>query len=221
MWPTTPPDHLLNFVLGGAAVLTILGVTVGGWFGLRYGRRASVSLTATVDEREGGCLVVIRPSIKAVGILRVKFKKGAAGSQVDIVELKRPATGQIQMAMIPGARGVFGDSFLEGGEDLLTTVIVPVRSPSDDVVGWAVELRVHAPNRFLRFGWLGHLLRARPSQWLLGTRLGRFFRWVARVLTWRRLRLRLRNIVFAGGWTWIVNHFFPTRPKPNFPDMCL
>ena len=79
MWPTTPPDHLLNFVLGGAAVLTILGVTVGGWFGLRYGRRASVSLTATVDEREGGCLVVIRPSIKAVGILRVKFKKGAAG----------------------------------------------------------------------------------------------------------------------------------------------
>jgi hypothetical protein len=56
---------------------------------------------------------------------------------------------------------VFGDAFVVGGEQLLTTTVVPMPDPDDDVLGWSVELKVYAPNRMLRFDLIGRVFRWR------------------------------------------------------------
>ncbi len=164
------PDHWLNVVLGLAAVLTILGVVIGGLFGLLYGRRASVSLKATVAESQVGYVIVARPSVKAVGVIRVRFLGGIAGSQVTATEMFTDTAGKPMEARTYPVRNLFGEAFVDGGEELVTTTLIAVPRPPASVFGWAVWVEVRAPGRFLGRKWIrdtGHwLLRRWPVSFL-------------------------------------------------------
>jgi hypothetical protein len=196
-----PSDHWLNIVLGVAGILTGVAVVFGAAFTLRYGRVASVSVTATPKLIHEGILVVVRPSIKAAGVLAVKMFRGR-GSLVTVAEVIQ-AGNAINLQTSIETENVFEDSFVVGGEELLTTTIVPMPRLSEALLGWSVELKVYAPNRILRFDLLGRFVRIRPMRWFWQTtRVGRLVRSVGRLVTWRGLRQYLRNLIFVPPWVW-------------------
>ncbi|MGH9007426.1 MAG: hypothetical protein ACRDV6_06915, partial [Acidimicrobiales bacterium] len=80
------PDHWLNILTGSGATAAVVGVVGGAAFAARYGRRASLTISATAEPAKGGYLIIVRPCVKAVGIFRVKFTRGSAGSQVLVTE---------------------------------------------------------------------------------------------------------------------------------------
>ncbi len=153
--PVVPaPDHWLNVMTEVGATAGALGIAAGAFFAARYGRRASVSLEATVLPTPAGFVIVARPSVKAVGIFRVRFVRGNSGSKVMVVEMYQDDKGEPHPALTYPRLNVFGEAFVDGGEELVTTTLIPVPVPPASVIGWAVWFEVHAPNRFLRLRWL-------------------------------------------------------------------
>jgi hypothetical protein len=204
------PDHWLNVILGLAAIATTLGFLAGGIFTARYGRRASVSISAEVSDVPGGYLIVARPSVKAVGVFRVKFTKGEGGSQLQVTQVFVDA--EWQPARVPEERrfDLFGDSFVEGGEELTTTTVIPVPKPPGSVVGWFLWLQVCAPNRFLRLDWLRWVVhQVRPIRWASGTKLALFIRRNTPAPIRRRVRRALN------GWQWTDQVFVPIPKEPR------
>jgi hypothetical protein len=59
---------------------------------------------------------------------------------------------------------VFADSFVEGGEELLTTIVIPIADPDDTTLGWFARIEVKAPPRFLR-GRISNMPYASSSYW--------------------------------------------------------
>jgi len=202
-----PPDHWLNIALGIAAMVTAAGVVVGAVFTARYGRRASVSLSASVEETTQGYLIIARPSIKAVGVFRVRFVKGRDGSSVGATELYLASNGDPTPAKEYSRHNILGDAFVDGGEELITTSLVPVPNPPDSVIGWAVWVVVYAPNRFVRLRWTAWIARHPPLSWAVRTRPAQ---WVRRRVP-ASVRKYVRWIVFESGWTWTDQVFIP-RP---------
>jgi len=170
MHPTgDAPDHWLNIALGVAAIFTVLGLLAAGYAGLRYGRRLSLSLTADAHVLEDGSVIIsCRPSVRAVGIRRVRFREGD-GAVAKVVELKRDeASGGV--ADVPGhweQPAIFGAAFVEPGEELPTTVVFPVGVPEADVIGWRVSVNIRAPNRTIdpaaSWAWADRVFVPRPA----------------------------------------------------------
>ncbi len=202
-----PSDTWLNVVLGLATIATTVGFTAGAIFTARYGRRASVSITANVEPVPGGYLITARPSVKAVGVFRVKFTRGDEGSQLQVDQVYIDA--QWQSVRVPSERrsNLFGDSFVEGGEELLTTTVIPVPTPPGSVIGWFLWVQVCAPNRFLRLGWLRWVLHRNPFKWVLARSS---VRWL-RTKTPASIRRRVRRAF--NGWQWTDQIFvsIPTK----------
>jgi hypothetical protein len=198
-----PTDLWLNVVLGLAAIVTAVTLMAGAIFTARYGRRASVSVKADADKIPGGYILTVRPSVKAVGVFRIKFTKGAAGSQIRVAQVY--VDEQWQPVRITGEprQDIFGESFVEGGEELATTTVVPVSEPPGSVIGWFVWLQVCAPNRFLRVEWLRWIIDHRPVRWVV--RPG-FAKWV-RTRTPAPIRRRVRRVLH--GWQWTDQIFVP------------
>jgi hypothetical protein len=154
-------DHLLNFTLGLGALFGILAVIVGGVFTARYGRRGSVSVSAELVRSPQLCAIVVRPSVKAVGVFKIRFSY----SRVTVEVVRYDADGRFLSSSSPVLKeNVFADSFVEGGEELLTTVFLPVREPDATTLGWFARIEVKAPSRFLR-GRLSKLPIAGSSYW--------------------------------------------------------
>jgi hypothetical protein len=196
--PLPPPDHWLNVVLALGALAAVAGVLVGAFFTALYGRRASVSLSATAAKTPGGYVILARPSVKAVGVFRVRFLGGNEGSQVTVTEYYTDVAGNPIEAITYPRRNLFGEAFVDGGETLTTTTLVPVPNPAATVFGWAVWLEVRAPNRFLGRLWI----RA-AGHWILRRRPVRF----TRRHSPRFLRRWLRRIF--GDWSWTDQVFVP------------
>ena len=162
------PDTWLNIMLGLAAIATTAGFAAGAIFTGRYGRRASVSISATATAVPGGYLIVARPSVKAVGVFQVKFTKGEDGSQLQVAQVFIDGEWQPIRDPVERRNNLFGDAFVEGGEELVTTTLIPVPKPPGSVIGWLLWLQVCAPNRFLRLEWLRWVLHRRPMRWVVG-----------------------------------------------------
>jgi hypothetical protein len=164
------PDHWLNILLGAAAAFTVLGLLAAGYAGLRYGRRASLSLTADAHVLDDGSVIIsCRPAVRAVGIRRVRFREGD-GSVAKVVELKRnEASGGIADVLAHWEQpAIFGASFVEPGEEVPTTVVFPVGVPEDGVIGWRVSVNVRAPNRSIdpaaSWAWADRVFVPRPAK---------------------------------------------------------
>jgi hypothetical protein len=147
------PDRWLNLVLGLAAVATVAGVVGGAYLAAQYGRRASISIAATIVPLEvGGVVVAARPVVKAVGLFRVRFH-GPHGALVRVRELRLVDPSELPTGMKEDryweAVGVFGDQFAEGGEELTTTVMFRLPSIPHQVVGWIVAVGIEAPTRWV------------------------------------------------------------------------
>lgn len=201
-----PTDHWLNLATGSGGVAAVIGLVAGGFFTARYGRRASLSLSATATKRpDGGYVIAARPKIKAVGVFRVRLLKGNAGSTVMVAEVSNDEQGRLKKGTIYPATGFMGESFVEGGEVLATTALVSVPAPDSATTGWAVWVQLCVPNRFLRLGrverWVDHLF---PRQrWS-----GRVARWIIRKLP-TRFSNRIRRLLRSPGSAWTDQVFVP------------
>jgi hypothetical protein len=166
--------HWLNIVTGlgaGSAVLAFLG---GVYLAARYGRRASISITADVSELpDGNMLIAARPVVNAVGFFRVKFH-GPTGAVIRVrevyaVELSVSPTG-LWEGEFRLAAAIFGEDgedkqFAESGEALKTTVLFRVPAP-DGVIGWMVVVSIKAPTRWMpgsSGAWGDKVFVARPE----------------------------------------------------------
>ncbi len=155
------PDHWLNVVVGLGAISGLLAVAVGGFFTARYGRRGSVSISATYFESPQIWAIIARPSIKGVGVFRIRI----GHSRVAVEVVRFDADGRFLSSGSPIVQeDIFAESFVEGGEELLTTVLVPVGEPDEYVQGWFARIQIRAQPRFLRGEVLGRF-RDRDSYW--------------------------------------------------------
>ncbi len=144
-----PTDHWLNVVLGLGALATVLGATTGFVLAARYGRKASVHLSAeAVETARSGVLVRVRPSVSAVGIFRLRFRKNR-GAVVTTTEVWADDEGELHDGRFWDQDAIFGPSFVEGGETLTTTVVFPLGEPPARVVGWRVSIAIAVPRRRL------------------------------------------------------------------------
>lgn len=156
--------HGLNLVIGLGAGAGAVAVGAGFVGTAMYGRRASVSLSAEVHQTPAGVVVAVRPVVKAVGILRVKFKE----SDGVIVHLRDLTAndGDLVVGEPWDYRGAFGKQYVDAGEELSTTVVYPPMQPSREVVGWLVSLSAAAPVRFVNFrtaAWGDQVFVPRPT----------------------------------------------------------
>lgn len=199
------PDHLFNIVTEVGAAAGALGVAAGAFFAARYGRRASVSLTARVLPTSAGFVIMARPSVKAVGIFRVRFVKGNSGSKVLVVEMYQDDHGEPRPAKTYRRVNILGEAFVDGGEELATTTLIPVPAPPASVIGWAVWFEVHAPNRFLRLRWLTRAVARKPVRWVWNQPPTRRL--------WLKVpepsRKALRRTFLGEGWSWTDQVFVP------------
>lgn len=174
-----PPDRWLNFLLGLGALAAVLAFLGSGYLALRYGRRASVSITAKPLAHPTGVVLAVRPMVKAIGLFRVKFH-GPKGAVVRIAEWYIPAGYDPQIGFDPGnPKGpsfvegrvwehvaVFGEQFAEAGEELFTTSTFLVPRPSPSTVGWSISLAIIAPTRWMpgsSGSWADRIFVPRPK----------------------------------------------------------
>ena len=107
------------------------------------------------------CAIVVRPSVKAVGVFKIRFSY----SRVSVEVVRYDSDGRYISSGSPATKeNVFADSFVEGGEELLTSVFIPVTEPDATTLGWLARIEVKAPPRFLR-GWLSKLPFSSSSYW--------------------------------------------------------
>lgn len=159
--PGTPrPDRWLDVMLGVGSFAAVGGFLGGVYVAARYGRKASVSLTASATRSPGGNGVILaaRPSVKAVGVFRVRFHDRGAGT-VKVTELfayeDEEGYSELEDGPFWYSEPLFQQQFVEGGEELLTTATFPLPSPAPAMVGWRVSVEIDVPYRFLRRhpGW--------------------------------------------------------------------
>ncbi len=172
LWGNQPPgaaasDHWLNVMLGLGGLAAVAGVVGGAYLAARYGRRASVSIKAEARPNNSGVLIVARPIVKSVGIFRVRFEE-EEGAVVKATEVWIDDDRKVRVEIGERSLGRTGsnseaftnDTFVEGSEELQTTVLIPMPPPTARVIGWMVSLEVYARSRFLY-----DLFRGRRPYW--------------------------------------------------------
>jgi hypothetical protein len=167
---TSSSDRWLNIMTGlgaAGAVVAGVGVVVGGIFAWRYGRKASVSISATPHEVPDGVILATRPVVKGVGLFRVKFH-GPKGASVQVreVRLDDSATSGLRLDRQWEQEAVFGEQHADGGEELPTTVMFRLQEPDPAVVGWVVWVSIQAPTRWMpgsSESWADRIFVPRPK----------------------------------------------------------
>jgi hypothetical protein len=178
----TPPDRWLNVMQGLGATATVLVFLGGAYSVARYGRRASVSVEAKAMQHSSGVVLSVRPTVKAVGIFRVKFH-GPRGAVIRVAEWYVPPgydpdlgydpQNPHGLALVEGrvwehaaVFGEKGEQFAEGGEALSTTSDFLLPNPSPSTVGWSVNLFIAAPTRWMpgsSGAWADRIFVPRPD----------------------------------------------------------
>ncbi|MDA8067396.1 MAG: hypothetical protein M0T77_02110 [Actinomycetota bacterium] len=125
-----------------AAVAVAVG---GGYASVRYGRRATVQVAAESVERGGVTAIVVRVSVKAAGVVRLKFHENRP-STVRVTEVWALQEG-LADGLYRETDGLFAARFVEPGETLWTTEVMPVAAPEDGLVGWRVGVYVTVARR--------------------------------------------------------------------------
>ena len=159
--------HWLTIVTAIGAVATAAGVATGGWLAARYGRRASASISAQVYATPQGVVMATRPSVKAVGIFRVKFHV-TKGVKVHVQEVFISDDGELASARYWENGTNWGQQYVDAGEELTTTVLFRLLDPPVRVIGWQVYLSVSAPTRLVApnasASWVDQIFVALPDR---------------------------------------------------------
>jgi hypothetical protein len=149
------------FSAAGATAAVI--ATVGGAVvAIRYGRKATAQIEASVYEAGNTILLAARPSVRAVGVFRLAF---ADDCRTTVTEVWTTREGLVQGRKW-GSRAVFGPSFVEAGETIWTTVVFDLGPPSEYLVGWRAVFDVTVSRRFGRNGewvWNDRIFVPSPS----------------------------------------------------------
>lgn len=136
-----------------AAVALLGGVAISVF----YGRKANVGVQGTLHEFPDGRLVMAaRVSVGAVGVYRIRFSEAV----VRVTELDAELTDGYYWDQERALK----DSFVDGGETLTTTCVIPLGAPSNEVVGWRVSFGI-STKRLLRnhsWAWVDRVFVARP-----------------------------------------------------------
>lgn len=104
------------------AVATALGLLGAVATAVFYGRKATANVAANAYLIDGGAVLLsTRPSVCAVGLFRLKFAD-EDGATIRATEMVQTESG-LRDGRHWDAAAVFGDSFVEGGEILATTVV--------------------------------------------------------------------------------------------------
>jgi hypothetical protein len=141
-------------VFSAAGSVAAIVAAIGGVFAIGlYGRRASIEVVATALSAEKEIFLSIRPSVRAVGVLRLVLDQGE-GAWLRVTEVFRSVEGPVD-GLRWDAGAVFGQSFVDGGETLRTTTLVGVGALSAGVIGWRVSFGVSVARRWPGQGrWL-------------------------------------------------------------------
>jgi len=164
---TPPPDRWLNVMMGLGAVAAVLAFFGGAYLAARYGRRASVSISAVPHLIPDGVVVATRPVVKAVGVLKVKFH-GPRGALVRVAEVylaPKEASG-LKEGRHWEEVAVFGEQFAEAGEELATTTLFRLPPLPPSVIGWRVSVGIQAPTRWMpgsSTSWTDRIFVERPA----------------------------------------------------------
>lgn len=131
-----------------AAIAATAAVVVGGWFAIRYSRRANVTISAEVHPTPEGLLIAARPSITAVGPLKLKFSKKQE-PQIAVTSILGTEAGTKNGEALR-ARPAFPKDdagkgqFVGAGETLTSSVLFKVGTAQESLVGWRVDFGVTA-----------------------------------------------------------------------------
>ena len=140
--------------LGGAAVTT------------RYGRRANASVSAHAFDLGNEALIVIRPSISAIGVFRLRFSGAEGGAQIRVTEVCRSDRG-LSDGRFWDLGAIFETEFVEAGETLTTSVVLTVDTPAGIVLGWRVSFGVQVERwpeiRGVAWAWADRTFLARGT----------------------------------------------------------
>lgn len=124
--------------------------------GIAFARRANATIAAECHRlTDGSLLINARPSVTAIGPFRLKFSNKNI-PKVKLVEIISSGAGTRDGNSL-GERDAFPrdmhgkEQFVSPGETLRSTVVFRPGTPSADLIGWRVELKV-ASRGFLRGG---------------------------------------------------------------------
>jgi len=157
------PSWLDPFVAAGATA-TVVATAAAGGIALFRGRKGTVVLTADAYLLAGRHVVAVRPSLHAVGVFRLNILQNDSAITVTEI-LGVPGIAGLQEGRVWQTAAIFGDSFVDAGEGLSTSVVFDLGPPAPDVVGWRVSATV-AVSRFLRrtvWTWDDRLFLAIPG----------------------------------------------------------
>jgi hypothetical protein len=156
--------HWFAIVTGIGSLAAAAGVATGAVLAILYGRKASVSVTASPHRTPSGVVVAARPIVKAVGIFRVKFH-ATEGVTVRLTEVYIEE-GELKEGRSWTKIGAFDQQYFDAGEELPTTVVFPPIDPPGSVIGWLVYLKIAAPTRLVKFRsawWMDQVFVPRPD----------------------------------------------------------
>ena len=176
LWGNKPADsgssdRWLNVMLGLGATAAVMAFLGGLYLSARYGRRASVSISANVYPLpDDGVALATRPVVKAVGIFRVRFR-GARGALIRVREMFTAPLEETEGTGLKRGREweqatVFGEQFAEAGEELATTTVFRLPPLPPSVIGWTVTIVIQAPTRWLpgsSGAWADRIFVPRPE----------------------------------------------------------
>ena len=124
----------------GAAVATCLAFLGGIWIAVKYGCKANASIAGTAYMSNGRWYVVVRPSVQAVGVFRLRFPDDY-GTWIQVTEV-RDHNGKLSDGRSWSKDRIFNLDFVEAGETLTTSVLFPLGSEGSELVGWRLILVV-------------------------------------------------------------------------------
>lgn len=153
MVPSIPSDHWLDFwqIIGSlAAALGLVGAAV---LGVAFSRRATVAVAGEVHPApalHAAVLLVVTPSVTAVGPFRLKFEdEEPAGAKVEVQEVLVTEDGsKTTVGHVYPIRPAFpldnqgNQQFVGQGETLANTLFFVVGTDVPRLSGWLVCLSV-------------------------------------------------------------------------------
>lgn len=151
-FPTLPPSseapsgvHWANIFLSAGALAAVLGFTAGVILAILYSRKATAEVTADVHTTLNGTILAVRPSVAALGALKLQFEQ----QSLEVSEVLRRAEGHgTEDGFTWPARPAFPadmrgkEQFVSPGETLTSSAIYDVDPKKPRLVGWVVCLNI-------------------------------------------------------------------------------
>ncbi|HEY1829876.1 MAG TPA: hypothetical protein VGG38_06520 [Acidimicrobiales bacterium] len=100
-----------------------------------FGRKATVSVSATASHYDGRVALAVRPSVTAIGYFKFRIRESIV-SAVEMVRVVADGPLVENQDEPWEVIGVFGNQFAFGGETLATTTVVDAGEPPESVAGW-------------------------------------------------------------------------------------